>query len=131
MTRDWQEAIERGDIETACALLDTGANIDALDRYGQTALMIAAYKGHFKLAQLLVDRGANLNHSAKSKLTALMLTVFSNQPKIARLLISSGADTALHSSYNGKTVLELAEQMERHEILELLRKAAAAPPSES
>lgn len=127
MNSDWEEAVKNGDVQAARTLLDEGADINALDRYGQTALMIAAHKGHLELTQLLVERGANLNHSAKSKLTALMLTVFSNQPAITSMLIRAGADTALHSSYDGKTALELAEQMERHEISELLRDATLSP----
>lgn len=39
------------------ALLDSGAHVDAKDRFGYTALMLAAQKGHDTVVTLLINRG--------------------------------------------------------------------------
>ena len=39
---DWERAVRRGDLDCLKRLLTAGADINARDRYGQTALMIAA-----------------------------------------------------------------------------------------
>lgn len=51
---------EVGNPELAALLLDHGADIDARDRYGATALHLAAWRGFADLVDLLLDRGAAL-----------------------------------------------------------------------
>ena len=85
MKREWHEATNAGDLNRVCALLDEGADIDARDEHGQTALMNAAYRGDAELVQLLIGRGASLNCTAKYRLTALMLAV-NKQPSRSRSL---------------------------------------------
>jgi ankyrin repeat protein len=48
-------------LEAAHVLLDAGANVDAQDARGQTALHGAASKGYTSLVQFLVQRGATLD----------------------------------------------------------------------
>ena len=42
-------------------LLEAGVHVDTSDRYGKTAAMIAAGKGHLPLLEFLLDEGANLH----------------------------------------------------------------------
>lgn len=128
MTKDWQEAISSGDTERVRSLLDAGADINTLDRYGQTALMNAAHKGHAEVVRLLAKRGADLNHTAKWGLSALMLAVIGDYPDVVRVLVDAGADLTLQGSPRAaptydKTALELAEQMKRSRCAEILRHA--------
>jgi ankyrin repeat protein len=56
-------AARSGDVESARALLDAGANADdALDN-GLSALTMATVRGHVPLARLLLERGADPNAS--------------------------------------------------------------------
>ena len=73
MTLEWQAALAAGDVERLRSLLDGGADIDALDRYGQTGLMQAAVRGRAEVAELLIERGAALDHTAKYKLSATVV----------------------------------------------------------
>jgi ankyrin repeat protein len=50
-----------GDIESARALLDAGANVNDAGADGNTALVIAAHSGHGPLGVFLLSRGANPN----------------------------------------------------------------------
>ncbi len=123
VTKDWAEATSTGNVERVSALLDAGADIDALDNHGQTALMNAAHRGDAALVQALVDRQASLNNTAKLRLTALMLAVIANRPGVVRILIAAGADPEIKGS-SGEfacTPLEYAEAHGRPQLADLLR----------
>ena len=45
MDADWKTAIERGDVQVILDLLGRGADVNARDRYGQTACNLAAERG--------------------------------------------------------------------------------------
>ena len=49
-----------GNRDVALALLMAGADINAQDRDGKTALMIAIINGHQPLVELLLKRNANM-----------------------------------------------------------------------
>ncbi len=46
------------DVDWIAELLDLGANIDACDEDGDTALQVAEFKEHNKVAEFLLERGA-------------------------------------------------------------------------
>jgi ankyrin repeat protein len=54
-------AARQGNINAARALLDGGANINAVSADKSTALLLATINGRFDAAKLLVERGADLN----------------------------------------------------------------------
>jgi ankyrin repeat protein len=124
---EWEQAARRGDVKTLRRLLTTGADIDARDRHGQTALMIAAREGHAGVVRFLVEQGADLNHSAKYRLSALMLAVIHGHIDIVRTLVEAGADPAIRGSgapgFSGKTALDLAIAQGRSDMAEVLRKS--------
>src|SRR5688572_23791761 len=55
------DAARAGDLARVNAALAKGANIDAKTRYGVTALMFAADKGHTEVVRLLLEKGADTN----------------------------------------------------------------------
>jgi hypothetical protein len=50
-----EDAVRRGSIDQLQRLLASGADIDARDGFGQTALMLAAREGHTKVVEWLVE----------------------------------------------------------------------------
>ncbi|MFZ3091694.1 MAG: ankyrin repeat domain-containing protein [Nitrospirota bacterium] len=52
------EAARKGDTAGVNALLNKGADVNAKDKYGWTALMLASKKGHTGIVQLLKKAGA-------------------------------------------------------------------------
>jgi ankyrin repeat protein len=112
MTREWELAARCGDADALAAELEAGADIDALDRYGQTALMLAANRGHLGAVELLIRAGANLDLTAKYHLSAIMLAVICRHESVARALARAGADLTLVGSgapgFAGKTAAQLA-----------------------
>jgi ankyrin repeat protein len=112
MTPEWERAARMGDVAALRTEIDAGADVDALDRYGQTALMLAARHGHAEAVELLVGAGAALDVVARYSLSALMLAVVNHHDSIARLLARAGADRTLVGSgapgFAGKTAARLA-----------------------
>ena len=112
MDAAWEDAVRRGDLPFVLDLLRRGADVDARDRHGQTALMLAAHAGHREVAEALIGHRANLNIKAKFGLSALMLAVVAGHEEVARLLARAGADLSLRGAgapgFAGKTAHDLA-----------------------
>ena len=124
VTREWENAVHRGSIADLQHLLPDGADIDARDGHGQTALMLAASEGHGHVVDWLVERGAAPDFAAKYGLTALMLAVLRGHVDIVRTLTDAGANVSLRGKgapgFAGKTALDLAIALGDPELVEIL-----------
>ena len=125
MTKEWDSAVTRGDVAALGRLLDGGADPNARDKNGQTALMRAAHQGQAPVVRLLINRGADLDCRAKFDLTALMLAVIGGHAVIVDMLVRSGADLTVTGTgapgFEGKTALELATGPGRENLERILR----------
>ena len=112
MRPEWEAAARRGSIDALARLLIEGADIDARDRNGQTALMLAAIAGHGEVVAWLSARGAALDATAKYGLSALMFAVVRGHNDVVRNLAAAGADRSLRGTgapaFSGKNALDLA-----------------------
>ena len=119
MRKDWEEAAKRGDAPFLAAEIFAGADIDALDRFGQTALMLAALYGHLDAVMTLIDAGANLDVTAKFGLSATMLAVINHHGSVARALAAAGANLRLvgtGAGFTGKSAAQLALDIDATEL---------------
>jgi ankyrin repeat protein len=114
MNPTWERAAREGDASALRAQLALGANVDALNRFGQSALMISAHAGHFEAVCVLVAAGASLDTTAKFGLSATMLAVLGGYESVARALAAAGADLAIRGSgapgFAAKTAADLAAE---------------------
>jgi hypothetical protein len=85
------DAVMDGDRATLEQLLDEGADIDARDDFGYTALHIAVATGNIALAELLIERFADVNLGNELDVSPLTTATLSGYQGIARLLERSGA----------------------------------------
>ena len=112
MDAAWEDAIKRNNVQIVLDLLGMGEDVNAINRYGQTALMLAAGAGHRELVETLIAHRANLNITAKFGLSALMLAVVAGNVEVARLLAKAGADLSLLGTgapgFADKTAYDLA-----------------------
>lgn len=76
-----------GDLQTA---LDRGANPDAREPYGESALMLAAFYGHPDSVKLLLSRGARVDVKCKRGETALKWARQNGHNDIAQMLLRAG-----------------------------------------
>jgi len=131
MTPEWEHSARSGDIDGLERGLGAGLSVDALDRYGQTTLMLAALHGHGPMVEWLVGHGADLDHTAKYRLSALMLAALNGHRDIVAVLVAAGADQTLRGSgapgFAGKTASDLAVDQGHDEIGELLWSDAGDP----
>jgi uncharacterized protein len=125
MDAAWEDAIKRGDVQAALDLLGRGTDVDARDRHGQTALMLAAHAGHRQVVETLIAHRANLNITAKYGLSALMLAVVAGHAEVARLLAKGGADLSLRGTgapgFAGKTAYDLGVERGMLELSAVLK----------
>lgn len=112
MRSEWERAAKHGEAAALAAQLAAGADVNALDRFGQSALMLAAHRGHLDAVQILIQAGADLDITAKFGLSATMLAVVSGHESVAIALAAAGANLGLVGSgapgFAGKSAAQLA-----------------------
>jgi ankyrin repeat protein len=114
-----------GRVDEVKSLLDKGANINARDAKGQTALIWGIQ--NIDIVRLLIEKGANVNAYDKDGRTALMQAVFSysGSLNIVRLLIEKGADMNVRDEYGGNTALMYAVSSPKADVVRLLIEKGA------
>lgn len=111
--------------ESVKVLIEEGANVDARNKYGQTALHMAADYGQIELAELLVKNGANVNVRDRDGVTPLYYTMKLREPTdehrdVAKLLIESGADIEKACKAGSGRLVYLAVSQRWPDVIEML-----------
>ncbi|EAY18668.1 hypothetical protein TVAG_062730 [Trichomonas vaginalis G3] len=99
--------------------LSCGANIDAKDESGETALHIATQVNSTEIVEFLISHGAKINQKDNDGFTALHCTIFYFNKELAELLVTHGANIN-EKDYDGKTPLHIAAFNNIKEVAELL-----------
>jgi len=127
VTQEWEQAAKRGDASSLTSQIAAGVDVNALDRFGQSALMLASQRGHLEAVRILIDAGADLDTTAKFGLSATMLAVINHHESVARELAAAGANLRIVGSgapgFAGKSAAELA----RDRGLDALANALTPP----
>ena len=102
------KAIEKGNLELVKELLEQGAEINARDKYGWTALHFASLYGHLEIVKELHEAGAEIEAKTNNNgMTALHYASRNGHLEIVKYLVEKGADIEAKTNYN-KTSLHLA-----------------------
>lgn len=115
------KASNEGNIIDAKNSVRNGANVNATNEKGTSALMYAAWGGHLNIVKFLVECGANIN--LKTNADALSGAASFGHLEIVRYLIDHGAD--VNQVINNATALDNAISMGRNEVIDLLKKYGA------
>ena len=132
-----------GDVETARALIEAGADINDTAASGTSALVVAAHSGHADLARFLLDEGADPD-AADGGYTALHAAVLRSEVELVEALLEHGADAdavvrrgtpgrrfsadySLRHQAVGANALWLAAKYGELEILRRLAEHGASP----
>lgn len=116
-------ASEFGDMKEVTELLAKGANPNALDSMGRTALMTSAIAGNIEMARLLLERGADVNTPNAQGGTALVGAIANNRPEIFHLLLAKGA--AVNSASSSGSPLIFACVFGRTDFAKVLLEKGA------
>jgi ankyrin repeat protein len=105
---DVADAAKARDAAAVKALLKQGADVNASQGDGMTALHWAASNGDAALAQMLLSAGANIRATTRlGGITPLHMASQAGHAQVVAALIAAGADTNLATS-TGATALMLA-----------------------
>lgn len=105
-------------------LNDKSLNIDAQNKFGDTALIKASFNGQSDIVSVLLDANAGLNIQDNFGHTALIDASRQGYNEVAKQLIDAKANLNIQNIY-GKTALILASFYNHSDIVKLLVNAGA------
>ena len=109
--------------------IKNGANINAIDEFGSTTLMLAAINENFtmKAMKLLLDRGVDVNAKDYEGVSALMYSVQEREDsaEIAEMLLKAGADVNAKDIFDDTALHEAAHWCMNEKTIEILLDAGA------
>jgi len=89
------DAAMGNDIQKVNELIAKGADVNAKNHYGLTALECAVWNAHTELVKLLIKKGADVNEKLNNNETAMSITKSvtpeRHRDEIIQLLIQAGA----------------------------------------
>ncbi len=121
------------EIEKLQEALDNGANINARDNTGRTALSYAAADsfyhntGRNEIIEFLLENGANVNTQDNNGNSALIWAITYSNLEFARILLENGANPNIPDQQLDETPLHLAVQIPYIDMVELLLENGASP----
>ena len=113
-----------GEIEEARRLIAAGADMAAKDRFGETALHLAATFSHEGVVMILLEAGADVGAKDEAGDTALHDAAWDGHEGVLKMLLHKGGDVAA-TNKNGDTALHSAAANGRDELATMLLGAGA------
>ena len=133
--QDGREEIER----IINYLIDNGADVNAVDNYGNTPLLYAAFlnepfnidgnvwfypRNIENIIELLINKGAKINKHNWFKITPLMWASRRSTPEMIQKMIDKGADINARTD-SGRTALDFARKENNEGVVALLQHNGA------
>src|SRR3972149_2853680 len=120
-------AAHAGNLDMVNALIDAGADVNATDERGWSALMNAAYnaeldRGFADVAQALIDAGANVEAPIGYGIRPLMLAAGYGETAGVQTLLDAGAGVLARND-GGLTALMMVKQKHYVDVINLLHEA--------
>lgn len=115
-------AAQNGDTSTVEVLLINKANLLKKNKYGDTALLLAALRGHLNTVITLVNAGAEIDPEGW---TPLIYAAFEGHAEIVRFLLTLDIDIDAQAE-NGLTALMAASRHGHLDIVQILLEHDAA-----
>ena len=110
MDKELIASAERGDTAAIREWLDRGADIDAQDAQGRTAIMAATYADKPEAVRLLIEAGADIHKQDLMQNNPFLYAGAEGLLEIVKLLIEAKADTRLTNRYGGVAIIPASEK---------------------
>ncbi|WP_249716478.1 ankyrin repeat domain-containing protein [Paenibacillus sp. J31TS4] len=123
MNQDLISSAEKGNTDDVLKLLQDGADIDATDERGRTAVMAATYNNQADTVKALIEKGADINIRDHSLNNVLLYAGAEGFLEIVKLAIDAGADTKLTNRFGGTALIPASERGHVEVVQELLSRS--------
>ncbi|MDE2603563.1 MAG: ankyrin repeat domain-containing protein [Bradyrhizobium sp.] len=103
-------AAEKNDVVTIGKLLAEGAEIDARDSDGATALLVATHRNAIEAAKALIEAGADVNARDRINDSPYLYAGARGHLEILRMTLRHGADLKSTNRFGGTALIPAAER---------------------
>lgn len=126
MQQNMVDAINSKDVEQLKKLIDEGADINAVNKDGETALHLATRVAQSSsVVQMLLDAGADVNAKNNNGSTALMLAADYSGNETVKVLLDAGADVNAKDNDGYTALMCAARNYSDNETVKVLINAGA------
>ncbi|CAG8978300.1 hypothetical protein HYALB_00005886 [Hymenoscyphus albidus] len=119
-------AVVAGDIDALSQLVESGADLEYQNEWGESLLALASRGGHTKVVEYLIKKGALLESRFTAGWTPLHLAAGQGHVDIVRVLLAHGTSSPYRSP-NGWSPLHLATWQGHINIVSILLEHGANP----
>ncbi|WP_312708979.1 ankyrin repeat domain-containing protein [Stenotrophomonas sp.] len=120
-----REAADRGDADAVRLALNAGADLEARDAQGRTAVLLATHGNHVEAARALIEAGADVNAKDALQDSAYLYAGARGLNEILALTLAHGADLQSTNRYGGTALIPAAERGHVDAVRTLLRAGVA------
>ena len=118
------DIVAAGNRDKALVMIDQGADVNALQSDGSSALLYAVYQDDLELVTALVDAGADVNQRNEYGANTMGEAAMSGNTEILRVLLANDADANL-ANLEGETPLMVVARTGNVPAAELLLEYGA------
>jgi ankyrin repeat protein len=118
-------AAAQGDVALIKQLLAAGANVNATDPYGRTAMHVAAYRSHDAAVLALAEAGGDPNLLERDRYDIITIAAVADDAQMVATAVKAGGSAANITSIYDGTALIAAAHEGNWESVDVLIKAGA------
>lgn len=107
---DWPTMAATAPADAIAGALASGADIDATDTQGRTAILIAAKAGRLDVVRQLIAAGADIDKQDQIRLNPLLWGCISGNLDLVVLMVEAGADLERRTRFDGVAIHPPAEK---------------------